>query len=332
LDDLENYEKDMISYSAYRIISEYKKISQKSPSGLFFNNAISLLNTLLKQSNIDIKLPHCWYRWGDEVVRYYMPPEIQWTHEESYYTKVEWNGNYPNTLSESSKKERIDCIIDDIISKYSIDKNSLEQLVNEVYKAAPLEFQKRYKDVRDLLGSQKLFNSSQIRDVKDVLINALNRALQSFPDSPHFDNVRKLIPAFKELVVTFLNLNNAHFELINDMIEEYWFWFCYYLRTYGDANDNIPKSTILYWDEIKSVQDEIYYTNFRDYLLKLYKVNQKIIDNDVLNPFVQSALRNEAELDKTVEELGDVFSDLGSFLKDIKRGYNPRHFGDRDKN
>ena len=96
-----------LAYTSFKVVKEYENVNNEVPSGLYFNKAISFVNTNLKNAGIVLTVPHRWYRWGDEVVRYYMPRELAWTHEEDAYTKVGWIGGIQTILRNMSRNSSI---------------------------------------------------------------------------------------------------------------------------------------------------------------------------------------------------------------------------------
>src|SRR5437762_11314562 len=73
---------DLLNFASYQVITKYEQVTGAKPSGLFFNKVLSVLNRDLGAVHLQLRLPHCWYRWGDEVVRILMPRHLQWVHED----------------------------------------------------------------------------------------------------------------------------------------------------------------------------------------------------------------------------------------------------------
>lgn len=327
LKNFRNASDDMIAYISYSVINDYKRLyNDNLPSGLFFNKVLSILYKTLKEEKIDIKLPHCWYRWGDEVVRHYMPYEIEWNHEEAYFTTVDWNGDRPDPIENDGLRKEIDDTIDRIIKKYSSYKEEIGELLSEVYKTAPFEFQKQYKNVRDILFDKRLAQSKSTDFGKNILWPILDKALNTFPDDTYFKTVRQHIPAFKRLIYLYINQPNPNYKVINEISEEFWFWFCYYLRVNDQAHENINQDTLAYWEEVRIKEDEIYMRNFQDYAFSLYNSDNTLRDDDILKPFIDAAIQRERELESTFKEFDKVFDGLNDFLVSGMVKYKPKHF------
>ena len=77
-------EKDYIRTFSYLFLKKYREKTGTDSSGVLFNKYMTLLNRALLYKGVDMHLPHCWYRWGDEVVRYCLP-FIDWNHDDPKY-------------------------------------------------------------------------------------------------------------------------------------------------------------------------------------------------------------------------------------------------------
>ena len=86
----DKYSKYFLHYASYEVINSYKEKKKRPPTGLYFNKIMSLLNQRLRKKEVELGLPHYWYRYGDQVHRYSMPSNLVWNHEEPTRTKVEW--------------------------------------------------------------------------------------------------------------------------------------------------------------------------------------------------------------------------------------------------
>ena len=61
---------DYVGYACRVFIEGHEGSVGCSPSGVMFNKFMTLLYRDIRRTlGVDIRLPHCWYRWGDEVVR-----------------------------------------------------------------------------------------------------------------------------------------------------------------------------------------------------------------------------------------------------------------------
>ena len=308
-----------LAYASFMVVKEYEKINNESPSGLYFNKAISFLNTILKNKGIDLAVPHCWYRWGDEVVRYYMPRDLKWTHEENVHTIVDWEGGIPD-YPEGNVKELIDYNVREMTKKYAI-KGQIQDFVDTIYEEAPFEFQRKYKQVRDFFYTTSNSGIMDEKEKRKLLIRALEEALKSFPSDDIFDDVRELIPKFKRLMDYGLNSSSIDLKILNEVSEEFWFLFCYYLRIHPKSYENVRRDTIRYWTEILPDKKSEFMENFRDHVLGFSHIIHKISTDDEIGSCASQALRDDEEFNQLFSEFQSSVDELDEFLAENKKKY-----------
>ncbi|MFO8051471.1 MAG: hypothetical protein R6V01_07215 [Thermoplasmatota archaeon] len=68
-------ESSPLEKAVYLAINKFHNKESRPPTGVYFNKVMSILHHRSK-SKYDLRLPHCWYRWGDEVVRRCLPNEV----------------------------------------------------------------------------------------------------------------------------------------------------------------------------------------------------------------------------------------------------------------
>ena len=315
---------DMIEYSAYKVIKSYEEEKNTAPRGIYFNKSMSLINNNLKNHGIDMKLPHCWYRWGDEVVRYFMPYEIKWDHEESQYTKVKWIGDVPNP-PESEPRKIIDNTVLYVLEKYS-NKDALPEFIDLIYENAPFEFQRKYRFVREFFFLTKNKSLGISDPLKEVLLPQISDALDHFPEDNQFQTIREFIPAFKKFVEYSVNSNRNDYSELEEVSEEFWFWFSYFLRLHKDAHENVNQETILIWREKLSVETENFYNNFKNHVLSLSKYNTDVRNDKILGQYLIEAEYEESEDELIFADFKETVKDLDDFLKENDNKFHAKTF------
>lgn len=308
-----------LAYASFKIVKYYETLNDESPSGLYFNKAIAFINTHLKTEGKDLAVPHCWYRWGDEVVRYYMPRELKWTHEEDAYTKVSWKGDVPDS-PDYDIKTRIDSIVQEMTDIYGIP-GQIQNFVYTIYKEAPFEFQRKYKQVRDLFYETSYSRIMDENGKRTLLIGALDEALKTFPTDDIFEEVGELKPKFKKLMEYGLKSLNLDLKSLNEVSEEFWFLFCYYLRIHPSAHENVQQDTIRYWKRILEDKRIEFIENFSDHALEFSHAIPELLTDDEIAPYVDQANKDLEEFDQSFLEFKDSVAGLDDFLTESKKKY-----------
>ena len=97
-----------LAYACYKVISKYKDTSSGKVDGLRFNKMICLLTRDLQAKDaIDLKLPSCWYYWGEETVPSELPAQVQFedsSKSEDGVGQFWWDGTSPEIQSKDKKK------------------------------------------------------------------------------------------------------------------------------------------------------------------------------------------------------------------------------------
>jgi len=241
---------DTVRKSSYVFIEEFRNRTGKNPTGILFNKFMVRLNRLLLSEGVDIRLPHCWYRWGDEVVRYSMP-YLDWEHTpsgtfvsfgDSHVPKIDYNDR---TLSETRK------FAISFIKKYS-GQYGHEEAVDETYSEAPYEFQNRYRMLRESL---KISRQNKSPDNYEEYIGSLfNMVKESYPKE--FDIIRPRFDDFSAVFDYALDHESSREDLF-DLCESFWF-FCYYLRLDKKCHANVSEETLNAWREVIPYETDIY--------------------------------------------------------------------------
>jgi len=304
--------------ASYIVISKHLERTGSPPTGLYFNKIMSLLHSEARTRGIDLQLPHCWYRWGDEVVRYLMPTAIDWNHEDPNQTRVSWKGDVPFYQGLEDNLGAVKDLADELTAGYSCP-GGIERAVSEVYARAPFDFQRRYKICRDsLYGIQR--SRVEMKDYgKAVLLPMFDAAFEVFPASD-FPEVPDRILAFRELLRLMLQRPEPDFALVNEVSEEFWFWFCYRLRLHPAAHENVPRLTIDFWEERLEFEDDRYRKMLGDHAAEILEAT----DSPLLEPLIRVRKAEGEEYRRVLESFGDGFDGLGEFVEGIRKGYRPR--------
>lgn len=313
----------LVEYSAYSVIRDYESLKGSPPGGLYFNKSMSLINSRLKDKGTDMKLPHCWYRWGDEVVKYYMPRELLWDNEETAYTRVKWIGNIPD-FPEIKVKKEIDSIVSEISRRYS-DYESLSQFIDLIYENAPFEFQRKYRHVREFFFHVRNSGLKMENPGRDLLLPQIAEAVEYIPEGKYFQEVKSFAPSFIKFAKYAVE-SGEYLSELEEISEEFWFWFSYFLRLHPDAHENVDSVTLSIWERKLITETDIFYSNFRNHVLNLSKKNTSVRDDLELRPYLLEAELEEREDQGIFIEFKDAVDDLEAFLQDSKDNFRARNF------
>jgi hypothetical protein len=256
---------DYVKISTFLLISEDEDRINERVRGVVFNKFMTLLNYDLKSTkNIDIKLPHCWYRWGDEVVKYYFRPYTKWDHEELGTTTVTRKGNVPEIKMSDPTITEIRNFIQKYIEDYS-DDDGWERAIDKLYEKAPYQFQNEYRKLRENL--KEAVRTTFIQDnFSNLLLSLFNNAMETFPRE--FSCMTKERTAFTAVFRAALR-NNVSIEEIREMSEEFWFLFCYHLRVDKKCHENISNETLNVWKSSIPWEEELYSRSLQDHAFNL---------------------------------------------------------------
>lgn len=262
-----------------------------------------LLYRNLKEASLDLRLPHCWYRYGDEVVRYHMPAQIRWNHEDPRRTVVSWEGGEPVVENEDIIRE-----IKEITERYHT-REGLQQLVSEIYSTAPYEFQRRFREIYDIVFDYR--NSRvEIKDFsKDVLYPRIERALEVFPEEDFREVGKDVEPLRRALRLLSRRDFNGDLDYIMELLENFWFYFACYLRV--KAHENVPRSTVTFWRNMLPGETARYRRYFGDIMIELRELME---NDDLLEDIIKKRLRWRKREERIIRELEKDLEGFEDFL------------------
>ena len=289
------YVSDYLSIASYLIIKKFKDAKGTNPSGLYFNKIMYLTYKNLR-NKVNLKLPHCWYRYGDEVIKFSMPINICWNHENPDKTKVFWKYG-PPSMEDSENVKLIEKIIDKLTDKYA---DNVFDAIKEVYTHAPFDFQKRFLELREMLyGINNTFNwdASSLATISAPVFKS---AFKTFPVS-NFPSLKRQKEITEKAIEIILDSPNPDFNLIKDFSISFWFQFCYHLRTHKKANENVPKEILTVWRGKIELEDLKYRRIIAD-LLKLLSQNYDDVYNiEIIREELDWKKKDDEEAIKIIE-------------------------------
>ena len=282
---------DYVRTFSYIFLKKYKEKTGKDSSGVLFNKYMTLLNRELLFKGVDMHLPHCWYRWGDEVVRYCLP-FIDWNHEDLSSTFVHFSDKSPRINHKDPNVKYASNFADQFILNYA-KKYGQEEAIDEVYSDAPFAFQNDFRQLREAIKISR--TNVPMKNYHGYIKGLFETAVKSFPPDFGFLSQR-----FEEFSSTFrLALSKkAKPDELYEISETFWFFFCYHLRLNSRCHENVPQSTLEVWRDILPAEEEKYCMFVQNQAAEFCK---KTCKDDVINRLL-------LERDKRLKESDDLFT------------------------
>lgn len=238
---------DHVRNASYLFISKYADTYGIQPSVSLFNRFIILFNREAKDElGYDIRMPHCWYRWGDMFVGNEMK-YIRCNCGRDGKTTVSFCGQAPDMNA-----DEVDSLAGEFADSFIREHGSdTDESMNEVYADAPFEFIIRYRELRDLLEKENDYE--RIRNVFD-------ETMSSFPKE--FDPISKhttsFVTVFRECIV-----RRVRIDCLSEIAVNYWGFFCRHLRMI--CNENISHETLGIWESKIDLENDRYESFIQNY-------------------------------------------------------------------
>lgn len=308
---------DLLYLASYKVIEIHERNTGESPTGLFFNKVLSMLNRELESRHIHLGLPHCWYRWGDEVVRTHMPAAIEWIHEDPPRTTVKWKENPPEIPEGTATYDLVARKVGELVDTYSRP-GAIEELVNHVYAYAPFPFQDAYRQVRNMFIDLRGAEIPVEGLAGSVLGPPFKRAMDVFP-TQEFRDLSERLESFKTVMHVLIRADVQGLKLARELSEAFWFTFCYYLRLHPKAHQNVPDSTLDYWTASLPNQIAHYDNTVSSILLEAAVTVPQIVEDRSVSILKRDAERKRQEDLAFIHSFDAELNDIGKFLDATRR-------------
>ena len=285
---------DYVKIASSIFINEFEKRYDDAPTGIVYNKYLTLLHRDLKSKGIDIQLSHCWYRWGDAVVRYSLP-YIGWTHDDLDVTKVSFRGKAPSIDNDDNLVKTIKGFASDFLDQYKNDRDGVERMVDEVYSDPPFQFQNDYRILREALKISR--HNAPYGNIHEYILSLLEKAIPSFPKE--FSSIRRQKDEFVSVFKGAIE-NGATVDELFDIAEDFWFFFCYHLRVNSRCHENVTRETLNIWRSIIPEEDSRFESSMQNYA---YSFCRHDTEDPIIRELLENRERRLAELDSLFDEL-----------------------------
>ncbi len=143
-------------YLAYTIFRILKEFDSRFMSKTRFYKILFLVYQRLRKRGINIQLPYFWYRWGNVICEPSLPITIEYVHHGD--RQIPQIMQKPENGLEEDKKKKIDEIVK--LAKQDLERKTVDELIDEVYKFAPTKFQKEFREFKKYLDQGNIVNAS----------------------------------------------------------------------------------------------------------------------------------------------------------------------------
>ena len=275
------------------------------PTGVYFNKVMCLINERIKGD-----LPHCWYRFGDEVIRSCLPNSIVWSHQEGK-TIVNLD------TRDLDLDDGIVAVTNDVLDEFPMD--GIERIVDKIYSFAPYDFQRDFRDLRKEIDSIK-DTSIQLEPFrKQRIARYKDKAYGSFPKKFGNGDLADGIELWSSFFDSALSHDPVDYRLLKNMNETFWYQFCYHLRL--DSNGNVPDRVLDRWrEDLEYDSRELYYQQLDiagGCLGSGYHFPEKVLDA------IESWKKEKDQLERELNGLYDGEA-VHEELRDPKYSYSSR--------
>ncbi len=289
----------LLHYSSYLVVKEYEKLTEEKPNGVFFNKIMSLLN----KKNNNLKLPHYWYRYGDQVCRQKMPSELYWNHAELDQTTVDFKIDSKDYFKELDGHP-IEEDVKELVEKYHDD---FEKLIDDVYSYAPYEFQKKFLELRKTFyGISNAYNWDK-ESYKELSRPIFSDTYDKFPID-EFKELEDEYNLVKTFIETRLESDDWKFKILEEISKHFWFLFCYHLRLNPKARENIPSEILHYWEEKLPSDADRHKKSIADIIIKTIEKDDSLLEKQVIRDFYEWRKKDKKETKKLIDDFVETYS------------------------
>lgn len=241
--------KDYVESASFIFLNKYERLNGCKASGVLYNKFMTLLNRRFLSDDVDIGLPHCWYRWGDEVVRHGLD-YLSWNHDDPRYTAVIYKGGIAGAYDPNDPLVReIESFAEEFIAMYKGPEGA-EMAIDEVYADAPFQFQNDYRRLRESLRISR--SHVGYDNFESYILSLFDTAMESFPrEFRDLEEQRSEFEAVFRMAVSGGVSRDDLFELV----EHFWFFFCYHLRINKKCHANVDRTTLEIWKDAVPLED-----------------------------------------------------------------------------
>lgn len=236
---VESIGSDYPRIAAFIFLNEYQYRFGRAPSARILNDFLIQLSQDLRARGCDIRLPHCWYRQGDEVAGSDLP-YINWDENQLDQTAVTYCDCRPTIPTADETVAAIRGYTVRFMADHP-DSDEIRVDYRRICENAPYQFQSEYCEVLSVLDDAVGRSSGEIGSLVRSL---MDRAFSTFP--PAFQTMAPQVDEFR-VVFTFAIEKQAKVAELMDLAEYFWYFFCDHLRLDSRGHDCVSQETLEIW-------------------------------------------------------------------------------------
>ena len=247
-----------LRYACFLVLRELNLNEDKLLGGTRFNKVMSLLQHELKGSDLDLKLPHCWYLYGDESVPQELPREVHFEHYECpERTFVRWIGpDRPSFNLPSPATKRIRELAGEVVGRYPAMQGACEA-TDDVYEYAPFPFQRDFRSFRERFAFIERYTRLSSNPQRNIFLTTFETAVRDFPGE-EFPRLRHHASRFEVLTRLLLEDDRDRLPEAQELASEFWRLFCKHLRIHPKGHENVSEGRLRWWTKDADSHTRIY--------------------------------------------------------------------------
>lgn len=251
--------------ASYYVIESLSHRTRGRLHGVLFNKGLSLLHHRLLEKGVDIRLPHYWYKHGDIVVKHWMPRNVQWPRPNEDQTFVYWRGPPPHDLRDAGLQKEIISEAESLGEEFTDDEKGIPRIVDEVYRYAPFDFQRRFQELFSLF--KKWFNpgTSLTAFIEGEVVPSFEGTVASFP-TEEFPDLELDLRKYAFVCRRLFEKGEGVRYISEGLSEDFWLHFCKSLRLHTKAHENVPDATIEIWQRERQASQEIFQSSLMSWV------------------------------------------------------------------
>lgn len=315
---------DLLNATAFLVVQRHKDKCGEYPTGFHFNKYMSALHRETGGETSPLRLPHCWYRWGDQVAIQQMPTSLRWDHSEPPAASVRWEGRPPEIPADDPLMQKLEARIEELTGEYAAPADDfakstkLRSLIDFVYAYAPFPFQNEYRQLReafvDMRGS--MIPVDEIDQA--ILMPTLDRAFRVFPEA-EFPRFRHQVAPARSVIELLVEQGKPGVTLANEASEAFWFAFCYHLRLHPKAHQNLSPQLLRQWESTLADRMDAYEAAVRSILAEAAETIPSFKSDSRARELVDNANKQIEEDLAFIESYGEELEALGKFTDALRK-------------